>query len=333
MDDVVAILNKLIKDAQFATKELDDAVLAKKAVEDAATAVRKALEVSSRTSAESAYTESLRLVKEAAPIIYKNNAKAAATASMEYAFDSFLVPLLRVGDESDLYSITATGSGWNKRISVELMMNEVAGNIQDYADAVESVREFLGVKEGRDPALASSIWKNKIYGKGPYYRTIKDRLRDAVGAAPFWSLLNDGSKNVRMSSDIGGTPYPSRGGHHFVEKTETELRDYYNGNLGIAKYQYDKDVEEATLSLEDAKYLLGKLQKDIDRLSRDSELIASVASSVGVTADELSASKIIIAANKVRRGELLPPRIRIGAGTEKRIRYTAFSELVGSFGE
>lgn len=333
MDELVAALNKIAQDAELASSSLEEAVYAKKEVETAIRDVKVALAASRTSEAVSAYDTALTAAKEAAPVLYKKNVRLAVATAPEYAFDSFLAPLLSIGDDEDLYSITKTGAGWASSISVNLNMDSVAGDIDDYARGVDAMRDILGIKEGRDPDKASMIWRTKIYGKGPYYKTVKGRIAESGAKAPFWSLLNDGTKNVNMSSDTGGSAYPSNRGTRFVHKAEEEIKSYFLVNFQLAKIRYDRGVEYIEDAIAEATGTLNSLQSEIDRMARDSEILNQIAREIGVTVDELSASKIIQAARKIRNGEPIAAQVRVGATGDKRIRARKFAELAYGFGE
>jgi hypothetical protein len=210
-------------------------------------------------------------------------------------------------------------------------MNDIAGDINDYAQAVEATREELNIKEGRDPKRASKIWRTKIY-KGPrYFTTIKSRLSNTSSPAPFWSLLNYGSKNVSMSSDIGGTPYPSRGGHHFVTQAEDEIKKFFNRTFAGFREVGGKNNPTFVTAIFEAERLLAELQSLINRLSTESELMLSIAKAIGVNVNKLNASKILIAADRIKSGDIFTSQVIVGEG--KRIRTATFIRLTSQLGE
>lgn len=331
MDDILSALNKILSDVDLAQPSLREAVLAKKRVEDAMKFVEKSMADANSKESEAAFIAAKNIALESAPSIYAKQVRDAVSRSPEYSFDSFFQPLVRLGEDMDLYQIRSTGIGWARFLAVDLAMNEVAGTIEDYANAVESVRDQLKVKDGRDPERASTVWRTKIYGKGPYAKTIRMRLSSTGESAPFWSLLNDGSKNVSMSSDIGGSPYPSRGGHHFVQHTEDEIRKLFTSTFRRLKEQFDVSMSLLREALLEAKDMLIRLQARIDELSNNSDLLSRVAREIGVSADQLDASKIIIAAQRIRSGDIFTTQVVVGRGV--RIRTKKFTQLVTGLDE
>ena len=330
MEDIFAALNKITSETDITKLSLRDAVIAEAKVKEAMVVVKKAVESTKPQDSDMAYEDALRLTLEQAPSIYAERVADAVKKADEYAYDQFLSPLLDVGFEKELYEIIPTGVGWNRTILVRLKMNEIAGDINDYAKAVEATRDSLNVKEGRDPELASKIWRTKIY-KGPrYFTTIKSRLSNTSKPAPFWSLLNDGSKNVSMSSDIEGTAYPSKGGHHFVTQTESKIKKFFTKTFRGFKDASGKNNPMFKEAISEANRLLSELQSLINRLSTESELMLGIARAINVNVGKLNASKVIVAAERIKSGDIFTSQVVVGEG--KRIRTATFTRLVNQFG-
>jgi len=330
MKEALVSLNKLLSDVKITKLNLKDAVIAKARVTEALSIVKKAQRASRPQDAEVAYKEAIKLTMDQAPHIYADKVADAVKKSTEYAYDQFLSPLLDVGWEDSLYEILPVGTGWSRGILVRLKMNEIAGDIGEYASAVQSARDKWKIKDGRDPKHASYWWRKKIYKGRRYFTTIRTRLEEANNPAPFWSLLNDGSINVKMSSDIGGTPYPARGGHHFVQQTEEAIRKFFNKTFAELRNSGGEDNPDFTYAISEAEKLLAELQSLIDKLSTDSELMQGIAKAVGTTVSKLNASKIIIAAERIKSGDIFTSRVVVGDG--KRTRTATFIRLVNQFG-
>ena len=326
MDDILDPIKKILSDIKPAKLSLEEAVLSEKLAKDTKVFVKKALAKAKTTQSEKASEESLKEVKKQASLIYIREVTKAANQSEEYNYPAFLSPLIDVGNDDSLYKITLSGNGWNRSISIELAMDEVAGTINDYAEAVESARGALNVKEDRDPTLASKFWRDRVYRGPRYFTTINLRLAASSKPAPFWSLLNYGSASTSMSSDIGGTPYPSRGAHRFVEHTEIAIKQFFRATMLGFKEKFDADVKEVNTALEEVDTLLKELQTRIDKLSQNSELMARIAGELGVTVDRLNASKIFTAKARIMNGELLTERVVVSSGI--RVRAKKFIELI-----
>jgi hypothetical protein len=319
MEDVLSTLNQLVSSVNLADTSLERVVKSKRAVKEAIKVVKQSIPTERKDTAHQAYKDALKLTLDQASLIYAKNVADAVSKSPEYKYGQFLSPLIDVGNNDNLYRITPIGIGWSMSIVVHLAMDEIAGTLSDYAEAVESARGALEVKEERDPELASTYWRKKIYGGPRYFTTIQLRLLAAVSPAPFWSLLNYGSKNATMESDIGGTPYPSRGGHHFVERTEEEIRRFFVKTFYSFRDEKGDD-SKVNVAIAEANAMLTELQAKIDMMSNQSEMMDKIAKEIGVSANKLDASKIIKYAEMVKNGEPLPGQIDVGRFADDRIR-------------
>lgn len=230
--------------------------------------------------AQTAFTLALEATLVAAPGIYAKKVAHATKTNDEFSIPEFSVSLLEVGDNPDLYSIVPKGRGWTKSILVKLEMNRIAGEIDDYAQAVLAVRAEIaansasgskGKHRQNSAAVASRLWKG-IYkntkGGGQYDDTIQSRINLMTSKAPFWSLLNDGNKIV-MSSNWGGTPFPNRKGTHFVEETESAIVAFFDKEMRTLRNKGTTVTETKTVPItrSDLKLLIDDLWnivRDID---------------------------------------------------------------------
>ena len=154
----------------------------------------------------------------------------------------------------------------NIRIYIDL--NETAGNIDDYADAVTAFRLVLDEEKDHAPApynptWASHAWEEKIYKPdregepvadnpdyaGKYWRTLNERISFFTTLAPFWEIIDQGT--IPLSSDRGGTAYPRNVPTHFVEKAREKIRKEFElrfreEEVRIKKLQTDiSNIEQA----------------------------------------------------------------------------------------
>lgn len=281
---------------------------------------------------------------EAGRGFFMENATRAAATSEEYAYDQFLSPLLEVADDPNLYKTKFVGAGWNTRLEVELAMDEIAGTLEDYAEGVELARAALNVKEDRDPVRASELWRDRFYKGKRYYTTINLRLAATVGKAPFWSLLNNGNKNVNMMSDIGGTAYPDVAPTYFVQETEAAIANEF-------RFLFSGFRDRSVAYINDLQIMINEMQRAISAViekidggpskgsggssSQEAQVLDTFAKEIGIETSKLSATKLHKAIAKVEAGEYLPAQITVSAKGEKRkrIRRKKFLRVVSSLGD
>jgi hypothetical protein len=335
MQEIIATAKELLLKTDLTERELLKCETVIEAIDEAAGYVTAEIEDATKNGPAMGALSAQEMALESAPRIYLEKVQEAAAQSEEYAYDAFLSPLIDIGYEDSLYKLTRAGNGWGSKLSVHLAMDEVAGDIGDYAEAVESARASLGVKDDRDPIRASQIWKDKIY-KGPrYFTTINLRLAAAVGKAPFWSLLNNGNKNTAMSSDIGGYAYPDVSPTHFVEETELAISREFEFQLMRQRDANVTYITDYQTMLREAMNVKVMLLKKIDDLSLNPEQMDVVAKEIGAEREKLSATKLYRAKEKLKRGEYLPAQIVVSGRGEKmkRIRQKKFGQIVSGFGE
>ena len=295
MDEILSELDRILVDTEISQGALTRAKKARdhanKAGEDAFKGLGN-LEGSKASS--DAFNLAIRETLDEAPKIYTREVEIAVLKNDEYAYTAFLSPLIDVGYEESLYRITPAGSGWNRSIRVMLAMDEIAGSIDDYAQAVETARDALGIKEGRDPAKASVLWREKIYQKGRYFTTIKLRLSAASDKAPFWSLLNYGNKDASMSSNIGGTAYPSRGGTHFVSNVEEGLKEFFGQSFSRYREQNKLLVEKINYDLDRLRTSIDALDVKINALVDNIYLAKTLSTEINVSSERVDTAATIV---------------------------------------
>lgn len=200
--------------------------------------------------------------------ILKEEIRAATIINKEFAQSIFLDRLLGVAGFSGLYWMVSTGP---QMTNVIILMDEVAGNLEEYARAVTAVRaKNLENREGvpkafasflASPSMRSHFWAEKFYGvavegkplktsKGKerpdkaekyrqkYFNTIESRLALCESPAPFWELLDKGV--LKMSSDIGGVPYPVAIPTNFVNKAIARIKNSIAQRVSNKMAKYTK---------------------------------------------------------------------------------------------
>lgn len=332
MEEVISAIRDVVDNAEVTREFLKRAKRVKERAEGRLVTARKELaDLKSPQMAENAFQISVSQTLQEAPEILKSEIETAVLKNDEYAYTALLIPLLDVANDTELYEILAYGGGWAMSITVNLLMDEIAGNIQDYADAVQSTREELNVGRS-NPKKASDIWRNRIYptrGKsGPYGHTISTRLSYMASQAPYWSLLNDGNKTGSMSSDRGGTPFPSHAGTHFVQHAEEKIRKIFRIYFSGHKEQNRSDIALIKDQMDYVTELLGQLDSTIYEIEENLDNAKSVARRLGKTMDQIDNNKLLDVVERVRSGELTSGRVNIGKrGSRVRISVSRIAAL------
>lgn len=257
-------------------------------------------------------------------------------------FKNRLVQSVRDGREFQYISTS------NTKVYVKINLDITAGNIEDYATAVDAVRQKRRIGPYRfppaSPELASHMWAEKYYGAGreakivqpppnrkkkkksdakrtkemhdKYWATMRDRMAAMQTLAPFWSLVNYGK--VFMSSDWGGEAYPKGTPTYFVEAAQKLIQ------TGL-----DSIVMDQVLKLKELKTQLAKVEAAIrylDNFKFDDEsrnpkeiLIGIIEKRLGDLFGRADPEKISKFADDILAGEEVDRR-RLGGGVRMRAR-------------
>jgi hypothetical protein len=148
-------------------------------------------------------------------------------------------------------------------------MDETAGTLEQWATAVKAVRATLGSRQ-KSALRASNYWKFRVYGRewdgGSYHQTIEMRFAEAGALAPYWSLLDKGNYNEVgiMSSDWGGSPYPTNSATNFTGKVAEKLEEIFRGEIVAQKEALESRVEEIKITIEKLNKYMVELQALLD---------------------------------------------------------------------
>ena len=300
-----------------------------------------------KVNSDEATKLAIRDTLDEAPIIYSRVLRSAVATNEEFDYDLFRSPLFRVGENQSLYEIIIRGTGWKRLAIVTLKMDEIAGNIRDYSQAVIAFRqEMMSEREKRrkknkknksgstakvrvnSPTTASRLWRG-IYKNSPdtYASTMRGRFNYMTEFAPFWSILNSGNKGLVMESNYGGKPYPNKGGTHFVEEIEAALSKFFTDRL--VKFQKIGRTTETTVEeridenrVRDELGLLriavGRLDSKIYELEHDFENFDKYVGELNRQKDDISSKKLEEAVKKLLAGEINTKRINIGIPGRRR---------------
>lgn len=206
----------------------------------------------------------------------------AIEETKEFDFEPYRSALIEICRRRDIIKLSVSGN----RLNVRYSFNELAGSIDQYANAVTATRKRLRIGPFRnlqkrgdkrsnnmrnlDPALASAMWAEKYYkpareGSGiehpsgrqvnvgryiqAYFDTMQLRFNFLTKPAPFWSLIDKGTRP--MKSDWGGTEYPTIIGQDFTGNTGRDLiSDYYR--IYNENVRYVKEIRDLLPKLREA---------------------------------------------------------------------------------
>ncbi len=181
-------------------------------------------------------------------------------------FDTHLLrePLLRTFNNEEIVQIM------DDQVNLEEGAYLLAGDEQDWADGIEAARENLGLGGGKYTRRErANFWRDFIYGPARigmdpniyveedddaerkrieaiemYDETMRARLMEWEGGAPYWIVLEYGNHNSTLA-------FPRFRGTHFLEKSrragqllyEQTLYDVENQTENIVKREVDRFLD------------------------------------------------------------------------------------------
>lgn len=181
---------------------------------------------------------------------FKAATRRAIENTQEFDDELFLIPIMRILDEDDLYIVVP--SERTKTVSVFLAMEEFAGTIDEYFEAVDLAREIGGFGQGGDPDVASIYWRDYLYRPAreasagrptdqqrkltqKYWMTLELRVASMAGKAPWWYILEHGN-NFQGRGE--GQPYPSHGAQRFVDTSERVIQALFDEEIDFVYEDY-----------------------------------------------------------------------------------------------
>lgn len=209
----------------------------------------------------------------------------ATETNLEFSHPAYLKPLYRVANNNDLYKFIRTGAGWDTRMRIQIVFEEIAGTIDDWAEGILSYREALGVEEGGEESdrgqRATFYWLSNVYGTGKEAQTIRGRLQGSAAIAPFWHILNEGSQP--MASDRGDgsfNPIPASP-TGFVEESERRSSNLFKVYFDEEKQRWFAEIQELEKEIDKAELLRDGYNQDISQLRPEAQANRRVYDSFG----------------------------------------------------
>lgn len=198
----------------------------------------------------------------------------AAIENTEFERSAYKAALYRVANEDDIYKMFVKGAGWNISLRPSIVFEEEAGDINDWAEAVEAYREDLEVKVGNDRRSkkgekATAFWRDRVFGTGLEVITINARLGYSTGTAPFWGILNYGSQPMSSDRpDNSYNPIPA-GPTDFIGDAEREIISEFRTYMEPERDRWFREIELMQEEINNAKEILQDLDRAIASLTPD----------------------------------------------------------------
>lgn len=216
--------------------------------------------------------------------------------------------LYQAAEDSSIYKLIPIGAGWGVRLSPQIVFEETAGNLDDYARGIEAYRASLGTKVDEsgetDRGLrATRWWREHVYTTDKYESTIEGRIGITGRVAPFWQLIAKGSTTLASDRpDSSYNPFPSQG-IDFVTNAEDIIRREFISRFSEERKIWQEETQAFEREIKSAERLLTSLEEDLDNLTTDFAKNRATLKKFGEKAKFISEERLAEAARRLRAGE------------------------------
>jgi len=138
----------------------------------------------------------------------------AVEGNLEFGRDEYRQTLYKVAGEKDIYKLIPEGTGWNIQLKPQIVFEEEAGQLDDWARGISAYRAEIKTKVGKPGSyrglVATEWWEENVFGTALQTKTFRSRLEASGRGAPFWQILNNGSQPLPSDRpDNSYNPYPT----------------------------------------------------------------------------------------------------------------------------
>lgn len=238
-----------------------------------------------------------------------------AALGTEFEDDVYLSKLYMVANSKDIYKLFVIGSGWNTHLATQIVFEEDAGRLADYARGINTYRASLKTKIGGSDSnrglKATSWWLEHVHGRSLQERTVDGRVGVSGRPAPFWQLLDAGSQPLASDRPDGSyNPFvqPPTG---FIGKAERRINKEFDDLFKKLRAVEEEEARELKDEIERAKEFRDSYAEDVALLETDyvrNQSILRRLEQEGRYADENLLAKVM---KRIDNAESLPDRVNI----------------------
>lgn len=254
----------------------------------------------------------------------------AVEGNLEFGRDEYRQTLYQVALEQDIYKLIPEGTGWNIQLRPEIVFEEEAGQLDDWARGISAYRAELKTKIGEPGSYiglrATEWWEEHVFGTVLQTKTFRSRLDNSgfPDGAPFWEILNNGSQPMSSDRpDESYNPYPTSP-TDFVGDAERAIRAEFRELMLPERERWFQEARELEGEILEATEIRDGFSSDIRKLSTEFRRNKSVLDSLGERARYVDENKLAEAIRRLRAGEEFEtPTVELTArGAGRRIRIS-----------
>lgn len=206
------------------------------------------------------------------PVLLIEMIDQAAETNTEFERSAYKGALYKVAKDKDIYKMITRGQGWGTTLAPQIVFEEEAGDLNDWAEAIEAYRDDLDVKIGNDRRSkrgekATNFWIQRVFGTGLEVITINERLGYSNGLAPFWRILNNGSQPLASDRpDNSYNPLPATP-TDFIGDAERAIAREFRTFMNREKERWFDEVDQMQAEIDNARDVKLDMLDAIERLT------------------------------------------------------------------
>lgn len=271
--------------------------------------------------------EALNIVKQEASSILMQQIDTATEGSVEFSNPIYKTMLYKVAADNSIYKMITSGSGWETKLSPQIVFEEEAGDIADYSRGITIYRTVLRTlvgKQGTDRGLkATNWWFSKIYGTTRYDKTVEERVRLSSREAPFWRLLDAGSVGLPSDRPDGSFNPIITQPTGFIDKAERAIKSRFTEIMLPETIKWAEEAKGLRQFIDDTVEERDRVSDEIRNLRFDVRENQRIFESFGKLKEFVDKDKLAEAVRKFRADPESERRISVSTKGSRRVFLTA----------
>jgi hypothetical protein len=231
----------------------------------------------------------------------------AIEQNIEFDLEPYKAALYSVAQDKEIYKFFRTGAGWDTRLIVQVVFEESAGGLVDWARGITAYRQILKTKVGdtggNRGAKATQFWATRVFRHSLEIKTVNGRLSASGRKAPFWQILNNGSSPLSSDRPDGSyNPVPSSP-TDFVGRAERSIESLFLSYFLPEQERWFAEARELSDELDRVQEMRDSYTREIHDLSLRAAQNRRIYESFGVKKQYVDEHKLADAIKKARAGE------------------------------
>jgi len=210
---------------------------------------------------------------------------SAIETNIEFSDRTYKIHLYAVANNKDIYKYLVTGAGWGTNLDLQIVYEEVAGDLDDWAEGISNYREAVLKTKGLDDDTkgekATDWWYDNVYGFDLEGKTISGRLSVTPhGKAPFWRILNSGSVELASDRPGGYNPVPASPTDFIGTAERTIEKDFlkFMREAQEKRFQESKEIQEI---VDEHQAKRDEYSSEVEKIKTDMRLNEKIFKSFG----------------------------------------------------